>query len=556
MGQRSSTAGYNDNEAQGQPPLASGIAEPDVAAFQEDDAASSAASAREALDMLKQLLGTYIGKRSKSDLLSVVADPSLPLRLYPVHKKRYDDHLEGFEEVDVKFAAGKHQELSENGAGSPMMMGRMKTLDDGFSRRSVTKEGFLAYAALAAVFSRAAYGSLMKRGAGDRARYFIGGAAKSAMGSFDGQSHVDAFVELAGAHHGDIVMSDWNERTFEPAFVLFWAHSLRWLVLVVRGSSEGSSILTDVAAVECPLAGGQAHAGMVKSARSILRRAGPSIAEALRDVPEYSLVCTGHSLGGDVAAIVAILLREGDEGVPSFRPPPDEDDGTVSGEATSLASSMEDCPPSMRLPVAYAFGASPITSFDVAEKASRYILCVSRDVDYITRLSAFGLDRLMFELTENSAPKLAKKWLVGALWPAEDQTVSNAKMRVYGESAQVAPLLVAPGRLLHVDSRGVGKRPDPTPRLFWPLPGFYHEVYISPHMFHDHLPIRYVEDLLGALRSGVPGAAEEFHLQDRAAQPEAQEDLRRAIEELIKTRQRRGMARQRSEPQEPSQEPG
>lgn len=163
----------------------------------------------------------------------------------------------------------------------------------------------------------------------------------------------------------------------------------------------------------------------------------------------------------------------------------------VTLESTSEPSA------SMHHALAYVIGASPLMSPVLADQCASFVVSVTRNVDYITRLSIFGMDRLMLELTEQSAPKLAKQWLLEKMGRTQELSASRAvsRNRAFGDGAKVAEILVTPGRLLHMDRQDQGPA-----RLFWALPFFYQEMLISPHMFHDHLPIRYVEDLLDAVR--------------------------------------------------------
>lgn len=478
--------------------------------------------------MLRSLLFTHLGKRSKSDIFSIMSDPSLPFRLYPEHQRRYEDYLSAFEVIDPDYAVA---------------LGRAV---EGGSER-IDEEGFLPRAALCAVFARAAYGALMQKGAGDRVSGFLGQAAKSYAGNFKDEDHTEAFVELTGAKREDIVMAHWTEKPFEPAYVVFWVHRMRWLVLSVRGSCEWSSVLTDVAAEESLLAGGLAHSGMARAARWILTTAGQCMAEALAERDEYRLVCTGHSLGADVAELVAVMLREGDtsptdipkclggrqdlEALGSFLnvEPPTKGYGAKDAEPHVAPA----YPSAMRRAFAYGFGASPIVSPQLAARCSSYVLSVAFDVDYITRVSVFGIDRLILQLTERSAAQLAKQWISQKMGRGGGERLSP-RTRAFGANSQVAEVLCTPGRLLHMDCRGVGLTASPV-KLLWSLPSFYHELYISTHMFHDHLPIRYVEHLLEAIRLAVPGTGQGLCLKDRAQEPDARETVRSSLEAMIFT---------------------
>eukprot|EP00927_Polykrikos_kofoidii_P023591 TRINITY_DN21682_c0_g1_i1.p1 TRINITY_DN21682_c0_g1~~TRINITY_DN21682_c0_g1_i1.p1 ORF type:complete len:564 (+),score=100.16 TRINITY_DN21682_c0_g1_i1:129-1820(+) len=454
---------------------------------------------REALVMLASMVKTYVGKRSVGDIVSVMADPSIPFRLYPIHQQKYENQLEAFDEVPLGIAVGTN-------------IGWKPTNDQ---VDDIAAPGWLPRAALASLFARAAYGVFMRRGLGDSVQAFAAGAAKYVVKTGSAKEQIDAFLELSGAQPAEILMSSWEEKTYEPAFVIFWAHRLRWLVLVVRGSSEWQSVLTDVSAEACDLADGRAHSGMVRSARWLLERAGPVLVGALHTMPEYQLVCTGHSLGADIATVVAVMAREGC--VDPASPPP-------------LA-----WPLPMRKAFAYAFGASPIFSPELARKMMPFVLSVSRDADYISRLSIFSMDRFILELTEKSAPKLVKNWFVSKLGlPRSVGGSRTARERVFGDSAAVPEMMLPPGRLLHVHRRGIGQKTGPV-RLYWPMPSFFQDMLVSPHMFHDHLPIRYVEDLLQVVRQNAPAEHHpELYLKVRAStDPRAQEKVREALEAVI-----------------------
>eukprot|EP00439_Symbiodinium_sp_Y106_P072239 s538_g13.t1 len=481
-------------------------------------------AAGEALDMLR-------------DILSIMADPSLPFRLYPEHQRHYEEYLTAFEEVQIPRALGLRLEDSEKAEVAHM--------------ENIAGEGFLPRTTLAAVFARAAYGALMRQetrlrpnqraaqkrkllacwssphpvlstketlvslcsvsgmkqsghfpvackrfcqGAGDRVRGFLGGAARSAAGTWDAEAHTEAFVELTGAQRADIVKAQWNfrpqnqtERPFEPAYVVFWVHRMRWLVLAVRGSCEWSAVLTDVAAEESLVAGGLAHSGMARAARWILSTAGACMASALQNIPEYRLICTGHSLGADVAELVAIMLREGDTGAVSI---PKSWGSSADPEALDAFLNVEpvlekgykadagkndlgtDYPVAMRKAFAYGFGASPtfgpvllnfhmIVSPELASRCASYVMSTAFDADYITRVSVFGIDKLILQLTdartgpleksERSAPNMAKQWIFQKLGRASEGTSTSPRLRAFGAESQVPEVLCTPGRLLHMD---------------------------------------------------------------------------------------------------------
>lgn len=97
-------------------------------------------------------------------------------------------------------------------------------------------------------------------------------------------------------------------------------HDSKAVVLTCRGTLGFEDILTDMTCdYDNLIWRGKAyrvHKGMYASARRLLRGGGgrvmATIKAALEEFPEYGLVMCGHSLGGGVAALLAILLSEPD----------------------------------------------------------------------------------------------------------------------------------------------------------------------------------------------------------------------------------------------------
>lgn len=133
---------------------------------------------------------------------------------------------------------------------------------------------------------------------------------------FPDEEHLKAFLDLSAAAPEDVLLSSWQERAFEPAFVVFWAHYLGWLVVAVRGTSGWESLLTDVAADNEEVVGGLCHSGALRAAKWVLKKVRTTVIAGLRQYPDYKLVCVGHSMGGDIAAILALLFRKGEGDIP------------------------------------------------------------------------------------------------------------------------------------------------------------------------------------------------------------------------------------------------
>lgn len=104
-----------------------------------------------------------------------------------------------------------------------------------------------------------------------------------------------------------------------PCHVLAIDHARQRIVLTIRGSLELGDLLTDLhakpIAVQLPILDGEhaqchVHEGMLRAAAYVHCNTADALVEASGRFPDWPLFVTGHSLGGGVAALVAVLLRQ------------------------------------------------------------------------------------------------------------------------------------------------------------------------------------------------------------------------------------------------------
>ena len=177
-------------------------------------------------------------------------------------------------------------------------------------------------------FSLAVYGSLFVRLSGalpvspppppppppraDEADEALAPAASSSSAGGGSWTDLGALHALTGVGEADVLLAEWSSGLYCPGHLVLLDHVSSAVVVAVRGSARVQDVLTDLvcerATFECELGTGWAHAGMLKAATRLLEAVMPTVRAALSSHPGYRLVLTGHSLGGGLAALLAMLL--------------------------------------------------------------------------------------------------------------------------------------------------------------------------------------------------------------------------------------------------------
>jgi hypothetical protein len=169
-------------------------------------------------------------------------------------------------------------------------------------------------------------------------------------------------------------------------------HESKAVVLSCRGTLGFEDVLTDMSCEYDDLVirekSYKVHKGIHASAVRLLSassRVLATLATALEDNPDYGLVLAGHSLGGAVVALLAIMLST--PGSPSFvtsHPPPLRI--TASSSTSSSGVSQRTLPPGRPIHV-YAYGPPATISPSLRKATSGLITTIVNNADLVPFLS-------------------------------------------------------------------------------------------------------------------------------------------------------------------------
>eukprot|EP00899_Mesostigma_viride_P019601 jgi/Mesvir1/27642/Mv07372-RA.1 len=247
------------------------------------------------------------------------------------------------------------------------------------------------------------------------------------------ERNVTAAATIAGISRRDILSARWASERFLPGGYVAVDHDNKWVVLAVRGSLHITDALTNVHAKSVPFLGGWAHEGMAIAARHTAINHLPAIGDALRQFPDYSLIVTGHSLGGGVAALVAMLLHSND---PCVAQAVFQDDD----EAAALRLHPMPAITGVR---AFCFAPPCVISNTLAQHCAPYVKSVVCGKDVVPRLSISNFKRLVAQLHGKAPVNKALKAFGGAFGGAFTGAFLAGSSPPTGPSGPPRPKLLA-----------------------------------------------------------------------------------------------------------------
>jgi len=121
------------------------------------------------------------------------------------------------------------------------------------------------------------------------------------------RSMEELIMRMTGVPKKDILRSNANSKFQQPAFAVVMDYNHKTVVVTIRGTANVEDVLTDVHAESAPFHVGHAHRGILCSAQYLDRELRDFVKNISRSHEEWEIVITGHSLGGAVATVLAII---------------------------------------------------------------------------------------------------------------------------------------------------------------------------------------------------------------------------------------------------------
>lgn len=179
-------------------------------------------------------------------------------------------------------------------------------------------------------------------------------------------------------------------------------HSVKSIVLTCRGTLGLSDILVDLTCQYEPILveGGDpekaylAHSGMLHSALRLRHQSSlvhQELRQALLDHPDYGLIITGHSLGGGVASLLAVLFSTRSEVYLNElsleeEEPPRRREPRIPITTKFVTSFKSGLPPGRPIHC-YCYGPPAVSSIDLSEYLLGLVTSVCNGIDVVPTLS-------------------------------------------------------------------------------------------------------------------------------------------------------------------------
>ncbi|KFK37093.1 hypothetical protein AALP_AA4G212200 [Arabis alpina] len=193
-----------------------------------------------------------------------------------------------------------------------------------------------------------------------------------------------------------------DSSVMRPGYYVGVDHRRKLVVFGIRGTHTIYDLITDIVSSsdeEVTFEGYSTHFGTAESARWFLNHELQTIRRCLQKYEGYKLRLVGHSLGGAIASLMAIMLRK----------MPREELGFDAGIISAVG-----------------FATPPCVSKELAEDCSEFVTTIVMQDDIIPRLSTASLARLRDEILQTDWTSVIEK----EEWKSLIDLVTNAKQVV------------------------------------------------------------------------------------------------------------------------------
>ncbi|XP_054803454.1 uncharacterized protein LOC129306745 isoform X3 [Prosopis cineraria] len=193
-----------------------------------------------------------------------------------------------------------------------------------------------------------------------------------------------------------------SSSVMRPGYYIGVDTRKKLVIFCIRGTQTVSDLITDVVSSsdgEVTFEGYSTHFGTAESARWFLYHEIGTIRQCLEKHKGFRVRLVGHSLGGAIASLLAIMMHRRSSKELGFSP--------------DIVSAI-------------GFGTPPCVSAELAESCSSYVTTVVMQDDIIPRLSVASLTRLRNEILQTDWMSMIEK----EDWKSVIDLVTNAKQVV------------------------------------------------------------------------------------------------------------------------------
>jgi hypothetical protein len=222
--------------------------------------------------------------------------------------------------------------------------------------------------------------------------------------------HTAALCTLAAIAPEDVRLAQWASSEHLPAHYVCVDRARGWIVVSIRGTHSARDLITCVHAAAHPFKlrdpanadaapprrlNGNVHAGMLASARRVLRSVGPTVRALAEEFPALTVVVVGQSLGAGTASLVCALMRD---------PLADVAAALGAPERRPARRSLDESASRPLAPRARCFALSPPAMADLATARALGLFVTSAIVgaDVVPRACAANVLQLVTELEDES----------------------------------------------------------------------------------------------------------------------------------------------------------